>query len=51
MESLIPFFKKNYAFLAALDLLAACGLSLVAAGGGYSSLQRAGFSLRWLLFL
>ena len=30
---------------------AACGLSLVAASGGYSSLQYAGFSLRWLLLL
>ena len=27
------------------------GLSLVAASGGYSSLQCAGFSLRWLLLL
>ena len=31
--------------------VAACGLSLVAASGGYSSLWCAGFSLRWLLFL
>ena len=31
--------------------VAACRLSLVAAGGGYSSLQCAGFSLRWLLLL
>ena len=30
--------------------VAACGLSLVAASGGYSSLQCVGFSLRWLLF-
>ena len=29
--------------------VAACGLSLVAAGRGYSSLWCAGFSLRWLL--
>ena len=29
--------------------LAACGLSLVAASGGYSSLRCVGFSLRWLL--
>ena len=29
----------------------ACGLSLVAASGGYSSLQCAGFSLQWLLSL
>ena len=31
--------------------LAMCGLSLVAANGGYSSLQCVGFSLRWLLLL
>ena len=31
--------------------LAACGLSLVAASGGYSSLWCAGFSLLWLLLL
>ena len=31
--------------------VAACGLSLVAASGGYSSLRCAGFSLRWLLLL
>ena len=31
--------------------VAACGLSLVAASRGYSSLQRAGFSLWWLLLL
>ena len=31
--------------------VAARGLSLVAASGGYSSLQFAGFSLRWLLLL
>ena len=31
--------------------VAARGLSLVAASGGYSSLRRAGFSLRWLLVL
>ena len=28
-----------------------CGLSLVVASGGYSSLWGAGFSLRWLLLL
>ena len=32
-------------------LVAACGLSLVATSRGYSSLQWAGFSLRWLLLL
>ena len=31
--------------------VAACGLSLVAMSGGYSSLQRVGFSLQWLLLL
>ena len=31
--------------------IAECGLSLVAASGGYSSLRCAGFSLRWLLLL
>ena len=31
--------------------IAVRGLSLVVASGGYSSLWRAGFSLRWLLLL
>ena len=31
--------------------IALCGLSLVAVNRGYSSLQRASFSLRWLLLL
>ena len=31
--------------------VAACGLSLVVASRGYSSLQCAGFSLRWFLLL
>ena len=31
--------------------VAVCGLSLVAASGGYSLLRCAGFSLWWLLFL
>ena len=31
--------------------VAVCGLSLVAASGGYSSLRCAGFSLQWLLLL
>ena len=31
--------------------VAACGLSLVAASGGYCSLWCAGFSLRWLVLL
>ena len=45
-----------YLFLAVLGLrcrvfVAACGLSLVAASGGYSSLWCVGFSLQWLLLL
>ena len=32
-------------------LISACGLSLVAASGSYSSLQCAGFSLWWLFLL
>ena len=40
-----------YLFLAALGLRCCGGLSLVAASGGYSSLQCAGFSLWWLLLL
>ena len=48
--------KFIYLFLAALGLrcwvfVAVRGLSLVAASGGYSSLQCVGFSLRWLLLL
>ena len=31
--------------------VAVCGLSLVVASGGYSSLRCVGFSLRWLLLL
>ena len=31
--------------------IAACGLSRVAASGGYSSSPRAGFSFQWLLLL
>ena len=31
--------------------IAACGLSLVVASGGYSSLRCTGFSLQWLLLL
>ena len=32
-------------------IVAARGLSLVVAGGGYSSLRCVGFSLQWLLLL
>ena len=49
------FFKKINLFIYFIFLrwvfVAACGLSLVAASGGYSSLWCAGFSLRWLLSL
>ena len=37
--------------MAVLVFVAACGLSLVVASGGYSSLGCAGFSLQWLLLL
>ena len=51
----LRFFKKIiyfiYLFSAALVFVAARGLSLFAASGGYSSLQCMGFSLRWLLLL
>ena len=40
-----------YLFLAALVFIAACGLSLVAASGGYSSLQCVVFSQQWLVFV
>ena len=47
--------KKNYYlfiyFWPCWVFVAARGLSLVAASGGYSSLQCAGFSLPWLLSL
>ena len=48
------FFFKFYLFIyfwLRWVFVAACWLSLVAASGGYSSLQCAGFSLRWLLLL
>ena len=40
-----------YYFLLCWVFVAARGLSLVAASGGYSSLWCAGFSLQWLLLL
>ena len=40
-----------YLFLAGWVFVAARGLSLVAARGGYSSLRCAGFSLQWFLLL
>ena len=46
------FFKLIYFyFWLRWVFVAAHGLSLVAASGGYSSLQCVGFSLRWLLLL
>ena len=50
------FFKNKfiyfiYLFLAELGLLLGTDFSLVAVNGGYSSLWRAGFSLRWLFLL
>ena len=44
------FILKKYLFIylwLCWVFIAACGLSLAAVSGGYSSLQRAGFSLRW----
>ena len=40
-----------YLFLVALGLCCCAGFPLVAARGGYSSLQCMGFSLQWLLLL
>ena len=48
------FLKKLFLFVyfwRCQVFVAACGLSLVVADRGYSSLQCAGFSLRWLLLL
>ena len=45
-----PFYLKNFFWLCCV-FVAARGLSLVAASGGYSSLWCMGFSLRWLLLL
>ena len=49
------FFKNKFIlfidFWLSWVFIAACGLSLVAVSGGYSSLQCAGFSLQWLLLL
>ena len=46
--------KKKYLFIylwLRWVFAASCGLSLVAASGGYSSLLCMGFSSRWLLLL
>ena len=44
-------FSWSLFFQLGLVFVAVCGLSLVAASGGYSSLQCVSFSLQWLLFL
>ena len=48
---LLFIFKIFIYFWLCWVFIAACGLSLVAASKGYSSLQCVGFSLRWLLLL
>ena len=49
---LFCFFKNLFLyFWLCWVFVAARGLSLVAASGGYSSLRCAGFSLRWRLLL
>ena len=45
------FLKKFIYLWLCWVFIAACGLSLVAASGGYSSLRCMGCSLRWLLLL
>ena len=45
------FLKINGCFGCARSSLLCTGLSLVVGGGGCSSLQRVGLSLRWLLLL
>ena len=45
------FFNKFIYLSLRWVLVAACGICLVAASGGYSSLRCAGFSLQWLLLL
>ena len=45
------FFLRVVFFVWLWWICAACGLSLVAESGGYSSLWCAGFSLQWLLLL
>ena len=54
MLLVLSFFKFIYLFIyfwLRWVFVAARGLSLVAASGGYSSLQCVGFSLLWLLLL
>ena len=49
--SILPTYLPIYLSWLRWVFIATGGLSLVAASGGYSSLRRAGFSLRWLLLL
>ena len=49
--SLPVIFKNLFYYWLHWVFVAACRLSLVAANMGYSSLQCASFSLRWLLLL
>ena len=53
--SLDRFFKNKFIYLFIYgwvgSTLLRAGFSLVAAGGGYSSLRGTGFSLRWVLLL
>ena len=48
---LFLFFNSSIYFWLSWVFVAACGLFLVAASSGYSSLWCAGFSLWWLLLL
>ena len=48
---LFIYFKINLFLAVCWVFVAVRGLSLVAASGGYSSLQCTGFSLQWLLLL
>ena len=49
--SIFKIYLFIYLFWLCWVFVAARGLSLIAASGGYSSLQCASFSLRWLLLL
>ena len=51
-SSPLPIFLNKFIYFWLCWLfVAACGLSLVAVSGGYSSLQCTGFSLQWFLLL
>ena len=51
LSKLFFFFFNSFIFGCVLVFVSVGGLSLVAASGGYSSLQCTGFSLWWLLLL